>query len=169
MSALLHDPELFHDKLDSLRKFGGKAEDAAERAWSIIQELANRRHLTQRLRNKLTPRGEARIEKAGKFDLGDGYRLIFVRKQGYFIFLFLGSHDECDTWIHNHRGLRLDPDRCELIAPSREEMPPAHPDPETELEPDEDTERPLHEIYDQETLREIFPGICGYREDQDPS
>ena len=170
MPALLHDPELFHAKLDSLRNSGGKAQNAAERAWSIILELAGRKDFPHWLRNKLTPKGEARIDNSGKFDLGDGYRLIFVRKYGSFIFLFLGSHDDCDTWIHNNQGLRPDPDRCELVSVPEEESPPAKPDPQREvIESNEPSEKPLHEIYDQDTLRDIFPGICGYREDRDPS
>jgi hypothetical protein len=171
MPALLHDPELFHAKLDSLRNSGGKAQNAAERAWSIILELAGRKDFPQWLRNKLTAKGEARIDKAGKFDLGDGYRLIFVRKHGYFIFLFLGTHDECDTWISNHHGINPAPDECELV-PAPDEEPS---DSCCDLEIKEarrlqnEQEKPLHEVYDQETLREIFPGICGYREDRDPS
>jgi hypothetical protein len=162
MPALLHDPELLHAKLDSLRKSGGKAQNAAERAWSIILELAGRKDVPQWLRNKLTPKGEARIDKSGKFDLGDGYRLIFVRKHG--CFLFLGSHDECDTWINNHHGITPDPEKCELV-PVPDEEPS---DSCCDLEIKEarrlhnEQEKPLHEIYDQETLREVFPGICGY-------
>jgi hypothetical protein len=57
MPVLLHDPKLFHAKLDSLRKAGGRAEDAPERARSIIRVLADRRQLTRRLHNKLTPQG----------------------------------------------------------------------------------------------------------------
>lgn len=162
MPALLHDPELLHAKLDSLRNSGGKAQNAAERAWSIILELAGRKDFPHWLRNKLTPKGEARIDNSGKFDLGDGYRLIFVRKCDSFIFLFLGSHNDCDTWIHNNQKLRPDPDRCELVSIPEEEASPTKPDPQREaIESDDPTEKPLHEIYDQETLREVFPGICG--------
>lgn len=164
MAALLHDPEQLRAKLNFLRKSGGKAEDAAERAWSIILELAGRMDFPQWLRNKLTAKGEARIEKSGKFALGDGYRLIFVRKHGYFIFLFLGTHDECDTWIRNHHGISPDPEKGELVSALKEETADSSRDLEI-MEArrlQNEQERPLHEIYDQKTLRELFPGICGH-------
>jgi len=167
MAALLHNPEQLRAKLNFLKKSGGKAGDAAERAWSIILELAGRKDFPQWLRNKLTKKGEARIDKSGKFDLGDGYRLLFVRKHGSFIFLFLGTHDECDTWISNHHGISPDPKQCELIPARKEETT----DSSRDLEIKEarrlhnEQERPLHEIYDQKTLRELFPGICGHKKE----
>lgn len=167
MAALLHNPEQLRAKQDFLKKSGGKAQNAADRAWSIILELAGRKDFPQWLRNKLTAKGEARIDKSGKFDLGDGYRLIFVHKQGYFIFLFLGSHDECDTWIHNHHGKTPDPEECELVPAPNAETADSFRDLETKeaRRLHNEQERPLHEIYDQKTLRELFPGICGHKKE----
>jgi hypothetical protein len=139
---------------------GGKAQDAADQAWKIIHLVAVEEQITHWLGSKLTHYGEARLQNGGKFDLGSGYRLVFFRKDGRFIFLYLGAHDECDTWIMNNRGIDPDLDQLEVIH---------RPDQDKRLEEEEelreqahepDDDRPLHEFIDQQTLREIFPGLC---------
>jgi hypothetical protein len=139
---------------------GGKAQDAADQAWNIIHLVAAEEQITQWLSSKLSHNGEARLQNGGKFDLGSGYRLVFIKKQGRFIFLYLGAHDECDTWIMNNRGVEPDPDQLEVIyCHERQEKPE---DEEELREPvkDPDDDRPLHEFIDQQTLREIFSGLC---------
>jgi len=110
-------------------------------------------------RSKLTKNGEARIENCHTFHLVNGYRLIFVRNNGCLIFLFLGAHDDADSWIKNNSGIRPDVCQGEIVANSK-----MHPQAEDQvLKEDQDWlheyDRPLHEFIDQKTLREIFPGI----------
>jgi superfamily I DNA/RNA helicase len=54
-----------------------------------------------------THHGETRFQKAEKYELGDGYRLIVQLVDGptkFRVFLFAGTHDEADKWLDNHRG-----------------------------------------------------------------
>jgi hypothetical protein len=160
MSAYIYAPDRFRKKLDKMTQAGGKAQDAADQAWNIIHLVAAEEQITQWLSSKLTHYGEARLQNGSKFDLGSGYRLVFMKKNGRFIFLYLGAHDDCDTWIMNNRGIEPEPDQLEVI-----HSPAHHQEPEgaEELgeqahEPDDD--RPLHEFIDQQTLRELFPGLC---------
>ncbi|MFO8031687.1 MAG: hypothetical protein R6U22_04015 [Desulfohalobiaceae bacterium] len=77
------------------------------------------------------------------------------------MFLYLGTHDECDTWVNNNKGLEPDMNQGQVMH-SQSLFSEASvstldaEEPIYELEQD----RPLHEILDQKTLREIFQGIC---------
>ena len=160
MSAYIYAPDRFRKKLHRMSQAGGKARDAADQAWKIIHLVAAEEQITQWLSSKLTHYGEARLQNGSKFDLGSGYRLVFMKKNGRFIFLYLGGHDDCDTWIMNNRSIDPDLDQTEVIkSPAQQEE---LEDGEEEREPtsDHDDERPLHELIDQQTLREIFPGLC---------
>lgn len=160
MSAFIYEANRFRKKLHKLTQAGGKAQDAADQAWKIIQLVAAQEQITPWLGSKLSNYGEARLQNGGKFDLGGGYRLVFMKKEGRFIFLCLGAHDECDTWIMNNRG--IDPDLVQLEeVGSAEHQEEAQEEEEVrELVRDPDDDRPLHEVIDQQTLREIFSGIC---------
>jgi hypothetical protein len=160
MPAYIYVPDRFRKKLHKMTQAGGKARDAADQAWKIILLMAAEEQITHWLSSKLTHYGEARLQNGGKFDLGGGYRLVFMKKNGRFIFLYLGAHDECDTWIMNNRG--IDPDMARLEVIHRPDQDKRREE-EEELreqahEPDDD--RPLHEFIDQQTLREIFSGLC---------
>jgi hypothetical protein len=158
--VLIYNSVHFAKKLHKLKKAGGKAEDAANQAWEIIAEVAAREGLPAQVRSKLTPRGEARIEGCGKFDLGGGYRLLCLKKNGHVVFLFVGAHDECDTWVMNNRDIDPDLDQAEVIkCPENRAIPEGKEVPADSSEAS-DVERPLHEVIDQQTLREIFSGLC---------
>jgi hypothetical protein len=163
MPAYIYVPDRFHKKLHKMTQAGGKAQDAADQAWNIIHLVAAEEQITQWLSSKLTHYGEARLPKGGKFDLGGGYRLVFIKKEGRFIFIYLGAHDECDTWIMNNRGIDPDLYQAEVVhCPVSQEEPEEEEEEEEvkELVNEPDDDRPLHEFIDQQTLREIFPGLC---------
>jgi len=160
MPAYMYAPDRFHKKLHKMTQAGGKTQDAADQAWKIIHLVAAEEQITPWLSSKLTHYGEARLQSGGKFDLGGGYRLVFMKKEGRFIFLSLGAHDECDTWVMNNRGIDPDLDLVEVInSPAQQEEPEEANDLREQID-DADDERPLHEVIDQQTLREIFPGLC---------
>jgi len=160
MPAYIYVPDRFHKKLHKMTQAGGKAQDAADQAWNIIHLVAAEEQITQWLSSKLTHYGEARLPKGGKFDLGGGYRLVFIKKEGRFIFIYLGAHDECDTWIMNNRGIEPEPDQLEVIHSPAHQEEPEEAEELREQAIDQDDDRPLHEFIDQQTLREIFPGLC---------
>ncbi|WP_045220138.1 hypothetical protein [Desulfonatronum thioautotrophicum] len=162
MAAIIYDPVQFNKKLEKMHLAGGKAGVAARQAEELIQELAGSDNLDQKLSSKLTKNGEARMENCCKFHLVSGHRLVMVRKDGYFVFLFLGTHDETDNWIKNNAGSRLDLSRGEVVLDpccSVENMPEESIG-GRECPEDDFYDRPLHETVDQQTLREVFQGLC---------
>jgi len=163
MAVFVYDSIRFSKKLQKMTQTGGKAQDAADQAWKIILLVAVSEQINPWLGSKLTRYGEARLHNGGKFDLGSGYRLVFMKKEGRFIFLYLGAHDECDTWIMNNRGIDPDLDRCEIVHSPAPQEEPDQGDVVRELVNDLDDDQPLHKFIDQQTLREIFPGLCQRR------
>jgi superfamily I DNA/RNA helicase len=56
-----------------------------------------------------TKHGENRLPNVEKFDLGDGYRLVVQLVDGVKktrVFLFVGSHDDAQRWLDNHKHYR---------------------------------------------------------------
>lgn len=166
MAAIIHDPVQFYKKMGRMDSGGNKSAIAARQARELISSLADKNHLDHELRIKLSRDGEARIKNCIKFQLLDGHRLVAVKEKDWFIFLFLGTHDETDNWIKNNMNMRPDPARGKIVPSST-----SHQNSQEESEQDEQSEGqeppsihdldvPLHEVLDQKTLREIFSGIC---------
>lgn len=164
MAAIIYDPVQFAKKVDKLEKAGGKAAFAVCEALEIIQNLANHSRMLPKLRCRLTKSGDARLENCCKFKLVSGYRLVVIRKDGWFVILFLGTHDEADNWIKNNMGVSFDCSRGEVVPAvkvSRDESGKNVCD-EIDYPPSiHDLDVPLDEVLDQKTLREIFCGIAG--------
>ena len=56
-----------------------------------------------------TKHGESRIPHVEKYDLSDGHRLVVQLVDGQAkerAFLFVGSHDDAQRWLDNHRNYR---------------------------------------------------------------
>lgn len=85
---------------------------------------------------------------------------MYLKRDRRYVFLFVGTHDECDTWVKNHRGINLDIGQLEKIS-IHDSSQPEPERPEGLPEPQADEDALLHEILDQNTLREIFCGLCG--------
>lgn len=162
MAAIIYDPVQFAKKIEKLEKSGGKARFAAKEAQEIIQELAGMDHLSPKLSSKLTQNGDARLDNCCKFQLVSGYRLVVIRKEGWFVMLFLGTHDETDNWIKNNTGVSFDCLRGEVVpavkliknesvenACVEDDIPPSI----------YDLDIPLDEVLDHQTIDEIFCGI----------
>ncbi len=76
------------------------------------------------------------------------------------VFLFVGAHDECDTWVMNNRDIDPDQDQAEIVrCPENRAAPEGNEVPADSAKVMDD-DRPLHEVIDQQTLREIFSGLC---------
>jgi hypothetical protein len=158
---VIHRDAKLEKCLDALKMGGGEAIQAANRAEEIIQELADRGTHSVEALQKRTKNGELRIDKCLKFDLGCAYRLICIRQKYHLFFLYAGTHDDCDRWLNNHRGLQLE---------QHEDLPatplcqaggitatphPSEPGPETDYD-----EIALKDILPKD-LRKIFRGLCG--------
>jgi hypothetical protein len=90
--------------LRELQKKGKKGKDALVKAQSAATEY--------QLQGKIdslfpTKNGETRIPNAEKYELGDGYRLVVQRiTPAIRGFLFVGSHEDTDTWLDNHKNYK---------------------------------------------------------------
>lgn len=161
MAAIIADPVQFNKKLHKMFNAGGKAGAAARQTRNLIRELAGSDNLDQKLSSKLTRNGEARMENCCKFQLVSGYRLVMVKKDGFFVFLFLGTHDETDNWIKNNAGCTVDLSKGEVVPcpgePVQTEWGVRYRNGEQCVD---DYEKPLHEVLDQSILRDIFRGLC---------
>lgn len=166
MPAVIHDPLQFSKKIQRMSRAGNKPTIAARQAQEIINILANKNHLTHDACSKLSKNGEARIKNCLKFHLAGGHRMVATKQEGWFIFLFLGTHDEADKWIKNNMDIRPDPSQGEIVTPSRctakNQIAPESAEAFEYGGPVSihDLDVPLDKVLDQKTLREIFSGIC---------
>ena len=91
MAVFIHREPQLHKCLTKMRRAGGRAALAAERIEEIIAALASNDYLRPQQVNKLTRHGEVRIENCKKFDLVGGYRLVYVKEDNHYFFLFAGE------------------------------------------------------------------------------
>lgn len=157
MAFVVHREKQFDRQLVSLEEAGGNAAIAAGNVRLVLERLASSQGGVEIFR-KGTKHGELRLKNCRKFDLGNGYRLICLKKGAHIILLFAGTHDECDRWLDRNRGrgLSVEPD----FQPSAANQPaPPEEDPALEVV-DADYDDELLQKIDDRILREIFSGIC---------
>lgn len=99
----------FEKAIEGLRRLGGRSAAAAEKAEELLSLLLQTRQTDLTKAGRLTLNGEYRIKNCHKFDLGGGYRLVFLTKDEHLIILYIGTHDECFRWIDRHRDLVCEP------------------------------------------------------------
>lgn len=101
--------EPFFDKcLEDLRAKGGESLVAARKADEFIDILLHRDKRGDREKFRFTRKGEARIKNCKKIDLGCGYRIVCIKKDGHLALLFVGTHDDCFRWIERNQGMKFD-------------------------------------------------------------
>ena len=161
MAVFIHCEPQLHKCLNKMRRAGGRAALAAERVEEIIAALASNACLRPHQVNKLTRHGEARIENCKKFDLVGGYRLVYVKEDNHYFFLFAGTHDDCDHLLNNNRYLKPEPNGAEMPLTVRQAdevtLSPDH----NATEGDMDYDELLMKDIDEKMLRRVFRGLCG--------
>jgi hypothetical protein len=155
----VHRTAVFNQNLENLRQKGGTASMAAAKAEAVMRQITGIQEKGLRKQFRFTRRGEYRIKYCGKYDLGCGHRLVFIRRDGHIVFLYVGSHDDCCRWIERNRRVayKID-DMTNAIRitrdPSVESKRNLH---KTEEDPDADEyEAKLMRRLDEKTLRKIF-------------
>lgn len=154
----IHHTRRFVKALQVMGRAGKSARDAAARAEKIIADLqADPLHDEAEI--KRTRYGELRLRHCRKYDLACGYRLIGLKRQGRLIFVYIGSHDECQRWIENNRENLEEIDsrpvpRRQGVAGAQSQASPS-----PGAEGDEYEEELLARL-DEQVLREIFAGLC---------
>jgi hypothetical protein len=161
MPVFIHRAPELQKCLEKLLRADGRAALAAKRVEEIISTLATDACRKPEEVNKHTRHGEARIEKCKKFDLVGGYRLVYIKKEQHYFFLFTGTHDDCDHWLNNHKRLKPTINReCTTgIERATEAGTPLAE--QRVVECDWDYEEILMQQIDEKILRRVFRGLCG--------
>lgn len=161
MSMIFQKDKNFSKLLNRMSKAGGQAALAAENAIGIIKMIHEKRASNISDACRQTRHGEKRLKNCLKFNLGNGYRLITVKKNDLIRLVHIGTHDECDAWLEKYRGwdfFSITDDKIfsNLLSESAEKTPEKI---ESEcFERDEYEERLMHKINDN-TLCYLFCGL----------
>jgi hypothetical protein len=160
MALFIHHKKKFNKKMKRLRKGGGKASLAVNRAEEIIKRLSVRKRIGVEDIRKLTKYGEFRFDNVLKYDLGGGYRLICVKQEKHIIISYIGSHDDCNRWLENNRGFRtaFDEESQKIVFEKESEREIRSSEDELGLEIDYDDI--LIKKMDEKALRIVFNGLC---------
>ena len=152
--------ERFERCLDELRQGGGDALVAVARTERLIREFSHGTSSTLEERWK-TRNGEARIDGCRKFQIGHRYRLVCVKHGQQILFVYVGTHDDCDRWIDKNRGATFEGQLMPAVAVSMPEPPAA----DGATDGTSTLERGIGEEYGEELsqrdLRVVFRGLCG--------
>ncbi|TAN43951.1 MAG: hypothetical protein EPN22_08655 [Nitrospirae bacterium] len=155
----------FAKELKELRRQGGRTAAAALKAGSLMTCLTTTRQVDFMKAGKLTINGEYRIKDCYKFDLGGGFRAVFLRNDSRLIFVFIGTHDDCFRWIERHTGCRLEFNDQDVLVPVVRDELSAHDSlPEDVLLEREYVmryEEGLLKQIDDDILKKIFAGLTG--------
>ena len=146
-------------RLTELRKQGGASSFAAKKADDLINRLLLRGRDCSHEIGRLTKNGELRIRQCKKYDLGNGFRLICLRQGHHFIFLTIGTHEECHRWLERNKGLRYEMDESHQYVFITKEVPEPSV-PVKAIDPADAYEDQLLQKIDDKMLRKIFCGLC---------
>jgi len=150
----------FKKSLNELRGKGGSSSLAAKKADDLISRLLLRGRDCSHSIGKLTKNGEFRIKHCKKYDLGDGYRLICLKKGIQLVLLHIGTHDECDRWIERNKRLRYEIDEKDGNFLETKEIPSTDLSYQRAKDPVDEYEEQLVAKIDDKILRKIFCGLC---------
>jgi hypothetical protein len=149
----------FEQSLTTLRERGGAALSAAKKAEKIIQRLLEKGRENSIKVGRLTRKGELRIRHGIKFDLGNGYRLVCVKKGGHLILLHIGTHEECSRWLEHNKGLHYEADDNYCAKLVTQESLPADRGQIKTIDPSDEYEEQLMKRIDDKILRNLFCGL----------
>lgn len=152
----IHQTRRFRKQLQAMYKTGKKERNIARRAERILFDLqADPLHEETECRR--THYGEHRLRACRKYDLSCGFRLVGLKRYRRLIFTCIGSHDDCQRWIENHReheeGIESTPvpRRCSA---KNQGILPLRPKPEID-----EYEEQLMARIDEQMLCKIFAGL----------
>jgi mRNA-degrading endonuclease YafQ of YafQ-DinJ toxin-antitoxin module len=161
MLKYVHYHSKFEKRLNALKKSEKMAVSAAKKAEEIINNILNHGEFPLSILGKFSRHGEARIKNCIKFDIGKGYRLVGVKNNEHLFLLYIGSHDDCATWIENNRNLTIDEDSRNLVtcvtltADGREHLY------NRDTQEEADYEEMLLQRITEKDLQFVFRGLAG--------
>lgn len=151
----------FSKCLEKLQKAGGRALLAVERIETILTKMATEEGLLPTTVNKLTKHGEARIDGCQKFDLGRGYRLVYVKEREHYCFLFAGTHDDCDRWLNHNKSIYIEVQKAVSLSLEKASDTTDESFIVQESGEGSDYDDMLMQRIDEKVLRAVFRGLCG--------
>ena len=160
MFSSLYRTQQFKKSLSALHKAGGEAGNVARRVEVIIDRLVQKGCARLTDLGRLTRHGERRSKDCMKFDLGSGYRLIFTMRSSCFVFLFIGTHDECDRWIKRNKKIVVDVNNQSTEAAATMNLTDEDVDMALEIEEEIDYDELMLEKIDDRILRRVFKALC---------
>ena len=100
------EKQLISKQLIDLQGRGGKYQKAAKSVRSIIGGMElNGMDPFHGL--KMTNHGESRIAKCIKYDIEGFCRLITIKDKGIHALVYVGDHNECESWLNSNKGYTL--------------------------------------------------------------
>lgn len=159
MLYYIHRDPKFDKCLNMLRERGGTALIAVKKSEEIINRMITKGREHSHKIGKLTKNGELRIKHCIKYDLGNGYRLICIRKGYHLTYLFVGNHDDCSRWIERKKGIKYEIDNnYNNMLLTKENMSMDFESVE-EIDPAEAYEENIMKRVNDKILRTIFCGL----------
>lgn len=89
--------------LRDLVKKGKKGKDVLRKSRAAMAECASEGTINDLGRTK---NGETRLPNIEKFDLGDGYRLVTQLVGDSRAFLYVGNHEDAESWLERHKNYK---------------------------------------------------------------
>ena len=163
MIRYVHYSWSLEKQLEGLRKAGKKAELAAGKCATILNEIKHYGCQCETVLSQRTRKGELRIKNCVKYDLGGGYRLVTIRVDCHLFITFVGSHDDTDQWIEHHRYDTFIPRkllyRCEERVAQSDVAKVSHYEPQMADDMNDEYEDQLNARLDETQLKSIFQGL----------
>ncbi len=161
--SLYRDP-VFDKCLEDLRAKGGGALVIAGKVDEFIDIILRPDRMGDRDKFRFTWNGEARIKNCKKVDLGSGYRLVCLKKDGHLALMYVGTHDDCFRWIDRNKGLKYDASASigtiQIVRKTQSQPANIHEDIVKEQRALEEAEASLISRIDDNVLRKVFHGLC---------
>jgi hypothetical protein len=152
------------ERISWLRKAGATGLFISDKAEEIITKLkSGESWQTDRKIAPRTQHGEKRIRKCIKYDLGWGFRLITVLRNGSLFICYLGPHDESDRWLQgNSRIKKFDAGKSTMYQVAPQKLRKETANIEAPLEGADDLDDRLQGLSGQ-AMRRIFCGLVEAR------
>ncbi len=157
--SIYRDPK-FVESLDELRRQGGVSSAAARKVDEIMGRLLFTGRGCSCEIGKLTKNGEFRIKRCKKYDLGNGYRLVCLRKGYHLVLLYVGTHDDCSRWLERNRDLKYEIDETNGDFLNVRDVVPVDISSKEAKDPADEYEEQLMKQIDDKVLRKVFSGLC---------
>jgi hypothetical protein len=155
----IHRDPNFDRRLNMLRERGGTALIAVKKSEEIINRIIMKGRAHSHKIGKQTKNGELRIKHCIKYDLGNGYRLVCIRKRSHLTCLFVGNHDDCSRWIERKKGIKYEIDNNYSNMLLTKENTSMDFESVEEIDPAEEYEDNIMKRVNDKIIRTIFSGL----------